>query len=60
MPEKEAAQEALNLSFLSSFRLMMYLGMGLALLSSLISLLLIEGKKPDDVPQAVESETTSA
>ncbi|KAA3647925.1 MAG: MFS transporter [Chloroflexi bacterium] len=56
---KEFAQEILDLAFLSSFRLMMYLGVGLSLLSSLVALILIEGKKPDAAPEPAEAETAA-
>jgi len=50
-----AVQGAINESFIASFRVIMLVAAGMALVSALISLLLIEGKKPAIVPQAVPS-----
>ncbi len=50
-----AVQGAINESFIASFRVIMLVAAGMALVSALISLLLIEGKKPAIVPQEAPS-----
>ncbi|HEY0753875.1 MAG TPA: MFS transporter [Ktedonobacteraceae bacterium] len=52
-------QQAIDQSFISGFRVVMLTCAGLALASALMSLLLIEGKKPAQITQA-EKETIPA
>jgi EmrB/QacA subfamily drug resistance transporter len=49
-----AIQQAISESFVSGFRVVMLIASGLALLSSLCSLLLIEGKKPQTEAKAAQ------